>query len=204
MTYDLMNRRDNVTKHHTSVEGSLETIETYLDLGLPPAKAILGFAFYAKYFTTAEGADCADAPLGCETAVLEAADGTDTGLSGALTFETENYPAGLAARAVPGPADWQNALQNAQTDEEAGGEYYWDPSNKLFWTWDTPALIAKKFEQIVAAKELGGVMAWSLAEDSYDWSHLQALQAGASEYLGGESSGKPEHKHKFRKFHRST
>ncbi|KAK2752863.1 hypothetical protein FQN54_008016 [Arachnomyces sp. PD_36] len=207
MSYDLMNRRDNVTKHHSSVEGSLESIETYLDLGLPPAKANLGFAFYTKYFTTADGADCGDASLGCETAVLEAADGTDTGLSGALTFETVNYPAqNLAPRIVPTAADWQNALQNAQTDEEAGGEYYWDPSNKLFWTWDTPALIAEKFEQIVAAKKLGGVMAWSLAEDSYDWSHLEALQTGVNEYLGGSSTKRAftQHKQKFRRAHKAT
>lgn len=38
MTYDLMNRRDTVTKHHTSVAGSIETIENYLAIGAPPEK----------------------------------------------------------------------------------------------------------------------------------------------------------------------
>jgi chitinase len=38
MSYDLMNRRDNVTKHHTSVVGSSETIEHYLAIGAPPEK----------------------------------------------------------------------------------------------------------------------------------------------------------------------
>ena len=38
MSYDLMNRRDNVTKHHTSVAGSENTIRNYLALGAPPAK----------------------------------------------------------------------------------------------------------------------------------------------------------------------
>jgi chitinase len=205
MTYDLMNRRDNETKHHTSVQGSLETIETYLDLGLPAEKANLGFAFYTKYFTTADGVDCSSTPLGCQTAVLEAADGTDTGLSGALTFEKVNYP---GAKRVPTGADWQTALQNAQLDEEEGGAYYWDPSSKLFWTWDTPEFIAQKFEQIVAAKKLGGVMAWSLAEDSYDWSHLAAIQAGVNEYLSGSSKqtfSQRRHsaEHKVHRYHKN-
>jgi chitinase len=38
MSYDLMNRRDNITKHHTSVADSLETINNYLAIGAPPAK----------------------------------------------------------------------------------------------------------------------------------------------------------------------
>jgi hypothetical protein len=38
MSYDLMNRRDNVTKHHSSVADSAETIENYLAIGAPPEK----------------------------------------------------------------------------------------------------------------------------------------------------------------------
>jgi chitinase len=38
MSYDLMNRRDKVTKHHTSVAGSERTIKNYLSIGAPPAK----------------------------------------------------------------------------------------------------------------------------------------------------------------------
>ena len=38
MNYDLMNRRDNVTKHHSSVAGSEATIKNYLAIGAPPKK----------------------------------------------------------------------------------------------------------------------------------------------------------------------
>jgi hypothetical protein len=38
MTYDLMNRRDNVTNHHSSVAGSEDTIRNYLAIGAPPEK----------------------------------------------------------------------------------------------------------------------------------------------------------------------
>lgn len=90
MTYDLMNRRDNVTSHTTSVEGSLDTINNYLEIGADPAKMNLGFAYYAKWFTTDPNSDCDTHPLGCKVVKLENDDGSDNGKSGALTFETSN------------------------------------------------------------------------------------------------------------------
>lgn len=167
MTYDLMNRRDNETKHHSGIQDSLMTIATYLQRGMSADKMNLGFAFYAKWFTTADGETC-DQPTGCKTAVLEAPDGTDTGLSGAVTFEAENYNGGA----------FVEAMKNGKTDSEKGGQWYWDAQAKVYWTWDTPELITRKFDEIVKAKGLGGVMAWSLAQDSHDWSHFKAMQAG--------------------------
>jgi GH18 family chitinase len=40
----------------------------------------------------------------------------------------------------------------------AGGHYYFDTQNRLFWTCDTPELITRKFEDIVLKYKLGGVM----------------------------------------------
>lgn len=166
MTYDLMNRRNNKTDHHTGIEGSKTTIQTYIDRGMTPGKMILGFAFYAKWFTTAAGVQCTE-PVGCPTAELETPDGTDTGLSGAVTFEKGSYT-----------GDFLNAMENGQEDSEGGGQWYWDASKEVFWTWDTPKLMARKFEEIVGPNKLGGVMAWSLAQDSYDWSHFNAMSGG--------------------------
>jgi chitinase len=70
---------------------------------------------------------------------------------------------------------FSRALEHGQTDLAGGGQYYWDPEAHLFWTWDTPELIVKKYEEIVKGKGLGGIMAWSLGEDSADWSRLAAL-----------------------------
>jgi chitinase len=70
---------------------------------------------------------------------------------------------------------WQLASKNGLTDEAAGGQYYFDAANRLFWTWDTPELMSKKFDQIVRKYKLGGVMAWSLGEDSFDWSHVRQM-----------------------------
>lgn len=87
MSYDLMNRRDNVTAHHSSVERSLDTIHAYEEIGVPTEKMNLGVAYYAKWFTTEKDADCKEHPLGCPVPPLEKPDGSDNGKSGVLTFE---------------------------------------------------------------------------------------------------------------------
>lgn len=234
MTYDIMNRRDTITKHHTSVNDSLAAIDYYLnDLALPASKANLGVAFYAKYFTVNTTIPCTTG-LGCTTVLLEAEDGSDTGLSAAMTFEASNYvsapanmtesPDGSCGAAVGyfcpsgnccsaygycgSTSDFcgsnclseygtcnstsisdlfKTAMANCITDEDAGAEYYWDAENAVFWTWDTAELIERKFTEIVEQRGLGGVFAWSAGEDSYDWSHLAALQTGAKK-LGLDNS----------------
>jgi chitinase len=173
MSYDLMNRRDNITKHHTSIQDSLETVNNFLDIGMDATKGNLGIAFYAKYFTTDPSSDCSTNPIGCATVQLEDANGQDTGKSGAVTFETSPE---VSSSSVT--SSWSKAKSNGITDEEAGGQYYWDSDAQLFWTWDTPDLITKKFDEIIAKNGLGGVMAWSLGEDSLDWSELKAINSG--------------------------
>lgn len=222
MSYDLMNRRDNVTAHHTSVTGSLDSVKNYLDIGAPAEKINLGFAYYAKYFTTA--GDCTASPLDCPIVPAEdPVTGKDTLTSGAWTFERQHMaPVDASSLTVStdgtcGPdkgtkcasgccsqygncgtspehcsgacqhafgtgctdadvaGSWQNAAKGGVTDEQAGGQYYYDAANSLFWTWDTPDLISRKFDDIVREYGLGGVMAWSLGEDSYDWSHVRRM-----------------------------
>jgi chitinase len=222
MAYDYMNRRDRFTKHHTSIADSAATVEAYLAIGAPAAKMNLGFAYYAKYFTT-EG-DCGSNPLNCPIVTAEdPVTGADTGTSGAWTFETANMaPVNTSGLAISvdgtcgaakgtrcensccsqfgncgtttehcsgacqhafgvGCTDadiagsWQKAARSGVTDQTEGGQYYFDAANRLFWTWDTPALISRKFEQVVDHYKLGGVMAWSLGEDTYDWSHVRRM-----------------------------
>jgi len=224
MAYDLANRRDNVTKHHSSVAGSEEAIRNYLAIDAPPEKINLGFAYYAKYFTT-QG-DCGSSPLGCPIVPAEdPVTGQDLLTSGAWTFEPAHMKP-IDSSALPisydgtcGPdkgtkcasgccsqygncgtspqhcsgacwhafgvgctdadvaGSWQIATKNGMTDQTEGGQYFFDKTNKLFWTWDTPQLISRKFKNIVQKHKLGGVMAWSLGEDSYDWSHIRQMAA---------------------------
>ncbi|KAF2748188.1 carbohydrate-binding module family 18 protein [Sporormia fimetaria CBS 119925] len=223
MSYDLMNRRDTITAHHTSVNGTLTTIQAYLALGCPPEKINLGFAFYAKFFTVSPSCTASSA-LGCP--IVEAEDaltGADTLTSGAWTFEshhmtpidvsllTPSYDGtcgaqkntkcpnsccsqygncGTSAEHCSGACQhafgvgctdpdvfgsWMVAREQGVLDEEEGGMYFLDEEEGLFWTWDTPELMRRKFMEIVRPLGLGGVMAWSLGEDSHDWSHIRTI-----------------------------
>jgi GH18 family chitinase len=167
MTYDLMNRRDNVTKHHTGIQNSLEAIDAYLDRGVPPEKMNLGFAFYVKWFKTDADADCKTHPIGCKTALMEdPATGHDLGKAGAFSWHDE-VPAELAA-------SFDRALADGTYDSKGGGHYFFDVEEDLFWSWDTPDALTKKFPAIVEKKRLGGVFAWGLGEDAPRFEHLRA------------------------------
>ncbi|KAK0099777.1 hypothetical protein ONS96_008273 [Cadophora gregata f. sp. sojae] len=184
MTYDLMNRRDIVTKHHTGVELSLDAINAYLENGLAPEQANLGLAFYVKWFKTDPEGNCsANIPV-CKTVLMEDPEtGADLGQAGAFSW-IDNVPNELEH-------SFNRALKKGHYDEIHGGHYYWDESQNIWWTWDTPRAILKKFPLIVEEKKLGGVFAWGLGEDSKDWSHLKALTAGVEKYhLGSNQAEK--------------
>ncbi|KAF1966366.1 glycoside hydrolase [Bimuria novae-zelandiae CBS 107.79] len=234
MAYDLMNRRDTKTAHHTSVQGAKEVVKNYLAIGAPPSKMNLGFAFYAKYFQVASSGASSSA-LGVP--IVQAEDpitGKDTLTSGAWTFEPAHMNTVSSSQftfsydGTCGPSNgtkcssgccsnagycgvspehcgggcwhafgtgctdpdvagsWQLAAANGVADTVAGGQYYLDRANGLFWTWDTPAFITQKFEQIVRKYKLGGAMAWSLGEDSADWSHIKKI---SEELNRGPGSG---------------
>jgi GH18 family chitinase len=180
MTYDLMNRRDRLTKHHTGIEPSLDAIRAYLDHGLAPENANLGFAFYVKWFRTdPQAANCAvqnHPPIGCPTVPMEdPATGMDLGQAGAFSWHDD----------VPSEIErsFMKAVANAEYDDEQGAAYFWDREENLWWSWDTPDVIERKFPRIVEKMGLGGVFAWGLGEDAPSWTHLQALTAGVEKYL---------------------
>lgn len=172
MTYDLMNRRDNVTKHHTGVEASLASVNTYIANGAPPGKINIGFAFYVKYFRVEDKSLCDKNPIGCPTGLMEDPEtGADLGKTGGFSWHDN----------VPNDDIWRSfkkALFHGEYDEEGGGYWYWDEDEALWWTFDTPEAIAKKFPLVVEEKGLGGVFAWGLGEDAPDFVHLKALNAG--------------------------
>lgn len=167
MTYDLMNRRDNVTKHHTGLAISLEAIDTYVERGAPLEKAHLGLAFYVKWFKTAPGVDCDSNPTGCKTALMEdPVTGADLGKAAGFSWHDE-VPVEVAA-------SFERALAQGKYDTVGGGHYYWDMAEELFWTWDTPEAIERKLETVFRERDLGGVFAWGLGEDAQKFEHLRA------------------------------
>lgn len=178
MTYDLMNRRDTVTKHHTGVALSLEAVDAYVAAGAAPQKLNLGFAFYAKYFRTEHDACALASPVGCPTLLLEDPDtGADLGRSGAFSWH-DPVPHHLAD-------SFARALDHGAYDEEQGGYYYWDSAEDLWWTFDTPDAIRRKFPRILGKRRLGGVFAWGLGEDAPLFRHLAALSDGLEKHLEG-------------------
>ncbi|KAK5635575.1 hypothetical protein RRF57_011288 [Xylaria bambusicola] len=149
MTYDLMNRRDSVTKHHTGVQASLDSVHAYISCGAPPEKINLGFAFYVKYFRT-EGGSCMENPIGCPTGLMEdPTTGADLGKTGGFSYHDD----------IPHDEIWRSfkeALSEGRYDEQGGGYWYYDAGQALWWTFDTPDAIGKKFPLIVKEKRLGG------------------------------------------------
>lgn len=183
MTYDLLNRRDAVTRHHTGLALSLDGINAYLENGVAPEQANLGFAFYVRWAKTDPNSNCSVCAVGCKTALMEdLSTGADLGRAGAFSWH-DSVPPELST-------SFHRALDHGQYDPEEGGHYYWDSEEDLFWSWDTPDTIALKFPAIVDKLGLGGVFAWGLGEDCPEWSHLKALTAGVV------SSKQPKEEHK--------
>ncbi|KAK4187806.1 endochitinase 1 [Podospora australis] len=175
MTYDLMNRRDSVTKHHTGVQLSLEAVEAYVAAGAAPQELNLGFAFYTKMFRTEHDAcvNLAD-PVGCPTRLLEdPVTGADMGQAGGFSWH-DPVPKNLAE-------SFTKALDQGTYDDQQGGYYYWDAEEDIWWTFDTADAIKRKFPLIVDKKRLGGVFAWGLGEDAPVFEHLAALNKGLEE-----------------------
>lgn len=77
-------------------------------------------------------------------------------------------------------------MSNGTYDKVNGGQWYWDADVEIFWTWDTTEIIARKFDEIIIKKGLGGAFSWSLGEDSHDWSHLLALQSNMKQWKSGQ------------------
>ncbi|KAL2817295.1 glycoside hydrolase superfamily [Aspergillus cavernicola] len=178
MTYDLMNRRDTITKHHTGLQLSIDSINAYLENGAPSEKLNLGFAYYIKWFKTSHLHDeeCAKHPIGCQAALMEdPSTGADLGQAGAFSWHDE-VPSELAA-------SFARAKSSGEYDTVGGGYYFWDLEERIFWSWDTPEAIQKKFPAIMDEKQLGGVFAWGLGEDAPEFAHLQATVASLQKYL---------------------
>ncbi|KAI1620638.1 glycoside hydrolase superfamily [Exophiala viscosa] len=179
MTYDLMNRRDNVTKHHAGISASLASVDAYLERGVPSGKVNIGLAFYVKWFRTGPTSECTEKLIGCPTLLLEDPDtGADLGRAGAFCWVDE-VPSDLTA-------SFAKAMDNGRYDFNGGGQYYYDSEEHIFWSWESTESVARKATALVRTRKIGGVFAWGLGEDSKDWSHLKTLTA-AYQVLGSPS-----------------
>ncbi|CAK7202210.1 hypothetical protein SEUCBS139899_004932 [Sporothrix eucalyptigena] len=174
MTYDLMNRRDSVTKHHSGVLNSLMAVDAYMAAGCDAQRLNFGLAFYVKYFKT-EHEDClkriqkGKTALGCRTLLMEDPDtGGDLSRTGAFSWHDQV------------PHDVRESFTRAQSDgtydEHEGGYCYWDEKEDLWWSFDTAeTIVNKKMPLVLQSRKLGGVFAWGLGEDGPEFAHFKAM-----------------------------
>jgi GH18 family chitinase len=179
MTYDLMNRRDNATKHHSGVSDSWNTYTEYAKRGVLPWDMNLGFGFYVKWFKTSADSLCSRVPaIGCPTGLMEdPVTGVDLGKAGAFSWHDE-VPGDLAdsfQRAMKyGVDDYQSSVGEYGYDSFEG-HCYMDQEERIFWTWDTAKAITIKTTQFLDKSSVGGVFAWGLGEDAPRFEHLKAV-----------------------------
>lgn len=164
MTYDLLNRRDTILKHHSGVSESLKSIQNYIKLGVPPRMLNLGLAYFVKWAMTEK---CDPSQLmTCPAQLLEDPEtGADLGRIAAFSWHDE-VPLDLER-------SFARSLAKGQYFED-GSFGYWDQEEHRWWTFDTEQVIGQKIREIVAPQQLGGVFAWGLGEDAPGFSHLAA------------------------------
>ncbi len=168
MTYDLINRRDTVVRHHSGIADSGASVQRYLDRGVPRSKANLGLGYYVKWVMTE---DCRkDSVLGCPTQLLEDPEtGDDLGRTAAFSWH-DTVPAELSE-------SFSRALGDGWYFED-GSYGYWDEHEQRWWTFDTAKVIGQKMQQLVGSMGLGGVFAWGLGEDAPNFTRLAATLRG--------------------------
>lgn len=190
MSYDLMNRRDNVTKHHSGVHDSIAALDAYSHPGMWVKDLNVGLGFYIKWIKTASNDICDNVPaIGCRTEPMEhPVTGADLGKAGAFSWHDEVPPelAESFKRAMKYGAD--------DSDDDFQGRYYMDKKERIFWSWDTPDSIRLKLKKIFSVwkpgsdhrNTVGGVFAWGLGEDAPHFAHLKAVNDVLAEWDAGD------------------
>lgn len=180
MTYDLVNRRDTVTNHHSGLDGSIAAIHSYLDSieGAHPQDLNIGLGFYVRWYRVAADDPCDHAPHCWAELMEDPVTGADLGKAGAFSWHDE-VPTELAD-------SFARALKLGRDDFTEGllrGHFYVDTQEHIFWSWDTPQTMVSKLEEMFDffttidynERDIGGVFAWGLGEDAPRFEHLKAV-----------------------------
>ncbi|KAH6622449.1 42 kDa endochitinase-like protein [Boeremia exigua] len=198
MSYDLMNRRDGFTKHHSGLDGTIQALHGYTNPAVHTKNLNIGLGFYIKWYRTASNETCDLVPaIGCRTELMEdPITGADLGKAGAFSWHDE-VPTELAD-------SFAKALKNGVDDMTGGlfrGHYYMDKQENIFWSWDTPDSIGKKLDTLFDhvnghegykdLKDIGGVFAWGLGEDAPHFEHLKAANEALNSIGAKDSAINP-------------
>ncbi|KAI9363012.1 glycoside hydrolase superfamily [Zopfochytrium polystomum] len=137
------------------------TLDTFISLGLPPSKILLGLAYYGRSYrlasTSSDPTTCnaAISPgsgtgTGCEYVPEGAAKGTCSGTSG-IVF------------AVDVARDWDDGAI-PQVDSDQGTVWYIRPGSGDWVTVDSPDTFRAK-DRLAKARCLGGTHVWTIDQD---------------------------------------
>ncbi|NBQ41532.1 MAG: hypothetical protein EBU23_02900, partial [Mycobacteriaceae bacterium] len=167
MSYDFHGTWEKTTGHQSAFTGDANgydiktAVDLYLANGVSPNKIVLGAPLYTRGWSgVADGGD---------GGYLEGASGAAPG-----TFEAGVYDYKDLLRQVQDPnGGWQ-----LYWDDKAQAVYVYNPTLKLFSSFETPTSIAQK-AQWAQALGLGGMMFWDISNDALD-SPESLVKAGYS------------------------
>lgn len=162
MTYDLVNGYAKSTGHHTplmSTEQQKESVDNAVqnlfNKNVPASKIVIGAAFYGRMW--------------------QAVPDTNSGL----------YQQGKFVKSV-GYKNFSTRLSADSGfvyhwDEKAMAPYLYNPSKKLFVTYDDPRSMGFKTKYVIE-KGLGGIMFWQMTDDLFTDGLLDAIDQAKAKY----------------------
>lgn len=145
MTYDLVNGYSTITGHHAALystpdlkESTNNAVEYLESLGIPRNKLVIGAAFYARVF--------------------ENADSVNNGL-----YRPTKFKSFIPYRTFPTTLAKEDGYVSYR-DDVAKAPYSYNPSKKLFATYDDSLSVDLKTKYALD-KGLNGIMFWELTLD---------------------------------------
>lgn len=178
MTYDFHGTWESSTGHQAPLTGDAigydisTAIDRYLQAGVDPSQIVLGAPAYTRAWT---GVQSSSDDYGVnDYGYGDSATGAAPGSFEAGVYDYKDL---LAQRRAGG---WQLIW-----DDNAQAAYLWNPAERIFSSFETPATIALK-SAWAREKGLGGVMFWDLSNDAVgDPDSL--IEAAADFWLDGRS-----------------
>lgn len=154
MTYDLVSGFATKTGHHTAlysteqqVESTDNAIQKLIALKVPASKIVIGAAFYARVFETAD---------------------TISGL-----YQQGKFVRGISFKNLTTQLSVDSGFVS-HWDEQAKAPYMFNPTQHLFVTYDDKRSIQAKTRYAID-KKLGGIMFWQLRDDAFTEGLLDAI-----------------------------
>jgi len=178
MTYDFHGTWESSTGHQAPLTGDAigydisTAIDRYLQAGVDPSQIVLGAPAYTRAWT---GVQSSSDDYGVnDYGYGDSATGAAPGSFEAGVYDYKDLL-----------AQWRAGGWQLIWDDNAQAAYLWNPAERIFSSFETPATIALK-SAWAREKGLGGVMFWDLSNDAVgDPDSL--IEAAADYWLDGRS-----------------